>query len=93
VVFLLKSERAPHPRVSEIATITSRATRPRRLDRSSDCAEICDKDKDCLSSDYNTAACRDKCTDKIERCEACIKDNSCSGSVFKCSSDCVGIVP
>jgi hypothetical protein len=71
------------------------------IDRSSDCAEICDKYKDCLSSDYNTAACRDKCTDmkdpkgtaKIDRCEACIKENSCSGSVFKCSSDCVGIVP
>jgi hypothetical protein len=71
------------------------------IDRSSDCAEICDRYKDCLSSDYNTEKCRDRCTDmkdpkgtdKIDRCQKCIRDSSCSGSVFKCASDCVGIVP
>jgi hypothetical protein len=71
------------------------------IDRASDCAEICDRYKDCLSSDYNTAKCRDHCTDmkdsketeKIDRCQACIKENSCTGSVFKCTTACVGIVP
>jgi hypothetical protein len=71
------------------------------IDRSKNCAEICDRYKDCLSSDYNTDKCHDHCTDmkdsqeteKIDRCEDCIKDSSCTGSVFKCGTQCVGIVP
>ena len=71
------------------------------IDRSSDCAQICDKYKDCLNADYNTSKCRDRCTDmkdpkgtdKINRCQDCIKDSSCSGSVFKCTTECGGIVP
>ena len=85
-----------------IASLFGCAENPvKTIDRSSNCAEICDKYKDCLSSDYNTAKCRDNCTDmkdpkgtaKIDRCQECIKDSSCSGSVFKCSGECVGIVP
>jgi hypothetical protein len=71
------------------------------IDRTKDCAEICDKYKDCLSADYNTERCNSRCTEmkdsdetaKIDRCEACISRTSCSGSVFKCTADCVGIVP
>jgi hypothetical protein len=71
------------------------------IGRAKDCAEICDRYRDCLSSDYNTEKCRDHCTDmkdsdetaKIDRCQACLKESSCTGSVFKCAGACVGIVP
>jgi hypothetical protein len=71
------------------------------IDRSSDCAEICDRYRECVSADYNVEKCRDHCTDrkdpkgteKIDRCQFCIKDSSCTGSVFKCTADCLGIVP
>jgi hypothetical protein len=71
------------------------------IDRSSDCAAICDRYRDCFSSEYDTDHCRDRCTDKkdsrntdkIDRCQDCIRESSCSGSVFKCSAECIGIVP
>ena len=85
-----------------LASLFSCAENPvTTIDRSSDCAQICDRYKDCINSDYNTSGCRDKCTDmkdpkgteKIDRCHDCIKGNSCSGSVFKCTTECAGIVP
>lgn len=71
------------------------------FDRSTDCADICDKYKDCINSDYDVKACADDCTDmvseedtdKIDLCQECLDGNSCTGSVFNCTSECVGIVP
>jgi len=71
------------------------------IDRSSDCAQICDRYQECVATNYNTAACRDRCTDmkssadtaKVDHCQACISERSCTGSIFKCTTECVGIVP
>lgn len=71
------------------------------IDRTKDCAQICDRYQECLSTDYNTERCRDRCTDMkdregtatIDHCAECIRDVSCTGSVFKCAAPCIGIVP
>lgn len=68
-----------------------------------DCDTICDKYADCYDSDYDTEACASDCEaeydadpdyiEKIDDCEACIDDKSCSESTFSCVDECVGIVP
>src|SRR5690348_3776382 len=71
------------------------------IDRSSDCSEICGRYKDCIAQDYDTGKCEDRCTDmvdkketdKIDSCEECISDKSCTNSVFNCTTECAGIVP
>ena len=71
------------------------------IDRSSDCANICDKYQECINSDYDTDKCADDCRDmvsndetaKIDDCQDCIKGNSCTESVFNCTAECAGIVP
>lgn len=72
------------------------------LDRSGDCSNICDKYRDCIGGDdYDTDKCQDRCSDmstdkesdQIDTCQDCIKSRSCSGSVFNCTTECVGIVP
>lgn len=72
------------------------------LDRATDCAEICDRYKDCFDDSYNTEACRDECNDmvdddktaRIDACEECIGDEaSCTAATFSCAADCIGIVP
>lgn len=72
------------------------------LDRTTDCADICDRYQRCIDSDYNTDACEDRCTDMtsngetdmIDACAACTGEStSCVSKVFQCSDDCVGIIP
>jgi hypothetical protein len=72
------------------------------IDRSQDCSKICDRYKTCLNSDYDTDACENRCTDMkdpsetdtIDKCSDCIGgDSSCVDNVFKCTTECDGIVP
>jgi len=71
------------------------------IDRTTDCSAICDKYKDCINSDYDTEACVDRCTDmvteektdRIDECEACVDEKSCTNSAFSCLTECAGIVP
>ena len=71
------------------------------IDRTTDCSNICSKYKECISGDYDTDACEDRCTDmvsanktdRIDECESCVDDKSCTNSAFSCASECVGIVP
>ena len=71
------------------------------IDRTTDCTSICNKYKECISGDYDTKACHDRCTDmvsnektdRIDECQSCVDDKSCTSSVFSCTSECVGIVP
>jgi len=71
------------------------------IDRTTDCADICNRYKDCASSDYDVKACTDRCddmtsenkTERIDACETCLDDKSCTGSVFNCATECIGIVP
>jgi len=71
------------------------------IDRTTDCSTICKKYKECISSDYDTKSCEDRCTDmvsdqktdRIDECESCVGDKSCANSVFSCTTECAGIVP
>lgn len=73
------------------------------VDRIYDCADICDTYRDCVDANYDTVACATECrenaddsgafADKADECQACIDDRSCTGAVFGCALECVGIVP
>jgi hypothetical protein len=71
------------------------------LDRSADCADICQKYKECIATDYDVSDCSDRCSDmnddqqtaRIDDCETCLDDKSCVNSVFSCTAECAGIVP
>jgi hypothetical protein len=71
------------------------------IDRTTDCSDICSRYKDCIQSDYDVDSCSEDCRDmvsdegtkKIDTCEECLDGNSCTGSVFNCTSECAGIVP
>lgn len=68
-----------------------------------DCQAVCQKYKECYSSDYDVGKCRDQCRamadhddtweDKANDCASCIGDKSCVGATFSCASECAGIVP
>jgi hypothetical protein len=68
-----------------------------------DCSSVCNRYKDCFDSNYDVDACKSKCEDdaedsdkrqdKLDACDDCIDDESCSSATFKCAADCVGIVP
>lgn len=66
------------------------------------CAEVCDKYKSCINSDYDVASCTSKCEDKandsasrqdqLDSCDSCIQDRSCSGAVFNCTTECATVI-
>ena len=68
-----------------------------------ECDAICEKYADCYDSDYDIEECASDCRaefdedadylDKIDACDSCIEDKSCSESTFECTDECVGIVP
>jgi hypothetical protein len=68
-----------------------------------DCQTICDRYKTCFDSTYNVDSCRSNCQNKaandmdyqrkVDDCEACIDDRSCSSATFSCGPRCIGIVP
>jgi hypothetical protein len=73
------------------------------VDAKIDCGSICNRYKDCFDSSYATETCRDRCESsskndssydaKAEACDSCLDRNSCAGSAFNCTTECVGIVP
>lgn len=72
------------------------------VDTAIDCNKICNRYKDCFDAAYDTGACVDRCktnaddrdySDKVNGCEACIDDRSCSDATFKCATQCVSVVP
>jgi hypothetical protein len=71
------------------------------IDRSTDCADICDKYKECVQSNFDTDGCTKQCrgmttdedTKKIDDCQDCISGaNSCVDKAWKCTSQCAGII-
>ena len=68
-----------------------------------ECVQICDKYSECYDSDYDVDGCAEECTDeyeadesyleKIDACDTCLEDKSCTESTFRCSDECIGIVP
>ena len=68
-----------------------------------DCHTVCKRYADCFNSDYDVDGCTDRCENnadssdarqnKLQACDNCIDDKSCSGAAFNCTDECVGIVP
>lgn len=66
------------------------------------CAEVCDKYKSCINSDYDVASCTSKCEDKandnaerqqqLDSCNSCIEDRSCTSAVFNCTTECATVI-
>ncbi|CAN5716422.1 hypothetical protein BH09MYX1_BH09MYX1_00070 [soil metagenome] len=73
------------------------------IDNAIDCHTICQRYADCFSSSYDVSACESRCKDnsskdsnyqnKVNTCDACIDDKSCTSATFTCASNCNGIVP
>ena len=67
------------------------------------CGDVCGRYSDCFDADYDVDGCTDRCENdasanedrerRLDVCEACIDDRSCSEATFNCTDDCVGIVP
>lgn len=70
------------------------------IDKIVDCANICDRYQECVDSEYDTDACRDRCENIVEsedpraanECDTCLDDRSCSEAVFPCADDCTEIL-
>jgi hypothetical protein len=68
-----------------------------------DCQAVCTRYRDCFSSSYDVAACRNRCRSnseadpsvqqKADQCQACIDDKSCAAATFSCTTECAAIVP
>ncbi|HEU4581127.1 MAG TPA: hypothetical protein VFS67_22875 [Polyangiaceae bacterium] len=66
------------------------------------CAQVCDKYKDCINSDYDVASCTSNCEDKandsddrqdqLDSCNSCIEDRSCTSAVFNCTDECATVI-
>ena len=73
------------------------------IDRITDCQDICARYSDCFDASYDVAACRSRCSDKashsenfdqkVDECENCLDDRSCSSATFNCATQCTTIVP
>jgi hypothetical protein len=71
------------------------------VDEALDCASICDKYNDCVSSDIDQDECRDSCeewadenqenADRLDDCQSCVDDRSCVESGFQCIAQCAFI--
>lgn len=70
-------------------------------DRAIDCAQICKKFDDCFG-DSNSEDCVDRCEDKadadadfeekVDDCENCLDDTSCSEATVGCTDECAVII-
>jgi hypothetical protein len=67
-----------------------------------DCRSVCARTRECVSADYDTAACRQRCGKKVderdfvaqlEHCATCIESRTCSEATKNCLVPCLGIVP
>jgi hypothetical protein len=66
------------------------------------CAEVCDKYKSCINSDYDVPSCTSRCEDKandsasrqdqLDSCNSCIEDRSCTSAVFNCTTECATVI-
>ncbi len=73
------------------------------VDRVVDCDSICGRYADCFDDSYDTAECEQSCRDraaededfedKVDACESCIDDESCTSGAFECANECLGVVP
>lgn len=67
------------------------------------CGDVCQRYADCFDDDYDVDGCTDRCTndttaseekeERLELCDECIDDESCTGAVFGCTTECTPFVP
>jgi hypothetical protein len=67
------------------------------------CSDVCSRYAECFDDDYDVEGCTQRCTDdttaeeekeeKLELCDECIDDESCTGAVFNCTTECAQFVP
>lgn len=72
------------------------------IERTYDCAKICDSYADCYDEDLDKVACVDQCEDKGDEdmdfqeqasaCEECIKSESCAEATVSCTDECAWVV-
>jgi hypothetical protein len=72
------------------------------VDRAFDCAQICDRWRDCADSNYDVDTCTERCEDDAaaepafdqhaDQCENCLDERTC-GQSLGCATECIGIVP
>ena len=68
-----------------------------------DCHSVCQRYAGCFNAEYDVDGCADRCESaadssedreaRLETCDSCIDDRSCSSATFSCADACVGIVP
>lgn len=73
------------------------------LDNVLDCSDVCNRYQECIDADYDVDSCVNECQadagsspDKearLEKCDNCIEDRSCTGAAFACATECVGVIP
>jgi hypothetical protein len=86
-----------------MTTIGGCANPVEEIDESVDCADICDRYRDCYDDSYDTGACRNRCNGLVDgengdphaadACDACLDERSCVESAFTCGGACAGILP
>lgn len=69
------------------------------IDQAVDCNDLCNRYADCFDSEYDRAACRDRCNETVDNdpraandCDTCLDDRACSES-FTCGNECFGLIP
>lgn len=72
------------------------------IERTYDCAKICDKYSECFDEDLDNSKCVDQCEDhgdddkdfeqKANECEACVDDQSCTEASTECFDKCAEVV-
>jgi hypothetical protein len=67
----------------------------------SDCHDICDRFRDCVSVSYSVERCQQRCDDAdsqwraraIRECSICIDQDSCYETGYNCGNECAWIIP
>lgn len=73
------------------------------VDESVDCSDLCNRYQSCYDTNYDVAACRDRCEGLVDAdggrpraandCDTCLDDRSCVSSAFTCNTECAGLIP
>jgi hypothetical protein len=85
------------------AGVTACSDDPEEVTNRITCKDVCQRYADCFDSGYNVESCTDRCTadataddekeERLELCNECIDDESCTGAVFDCTTECSPFVP
>lgn len=71
------------------------------IDEEFDCANLCERYRDCFDAQYEVQTCRQRCQGVVDgvapgradRCDSCLDPRSCIGAAFGCGEDCQGLLP